>query len=121
MDGRRTRDDGARRGGDLTAALPGAGAHARPRRRPGSGVRASLGARRSRPPHVDDRTQPFYLWSSAMPGTVTPNGSVLRIAVPNKGSLAEPAAEMLSEAGYRRRTDGRELVLADPTNNVEFF
>jgi ATP phosphoribosyltransferase len=56
-----------------------------------------------------------------MPGTFTPNGSVLRIAVPNKGSLAEPAAEMLSEAGYRRRTDGRELVLADPTNNVEFF
>jgi ATP phosphoribosyltransferase len=45
----------------------------------------------------------------------------LRIAVPNKGSLAEPAAEMLSEAGYRRRTDGRELVLADPDNGVELF
>jgi ATP phosphoribosyltransferase len=56
-----------------------------------------------------------------MPGPVKNNGSLLRIAVPNKGSLAEPAAEMLSEAGYRRRTDGRELVLADPDNNVEFF
>ncbi|MBD0292994.1 MAG: ATP phosphoribosyltransferase [Jiangellaceae bacterium] len=45
----------------------------------------------------------------------------LRIAVPNKGLLAEPAAEMLHEAGYRRRSDGRELVLLDPENNVELF
>jgi ATP phosphoribosyltransferase len=46
---------------------------------------------------------------------------VLRIAVPNKGSLSEPAAEMLREAGYRQRRDPRELVLADPDNDVEFF
>jgi ATP phosphoribosyltransferase len=46
---------------------------------------------------------------------------MLRIAVPNKGSLAEPAAAMLKEAGYRQRGDGRELVLADPDNGVEFF
>lgn len=47
---------------------------------------------------------------------------VLRIAVPNKGSLAGPAAEMLREAGYRQRQDGaRDLVLRDPANNVEFF
>jgi ATP phosphoribosyltransferase len=47
---------------------------------------------------------------------------MLRIAVPNKGSLAEPAAAMLREAGYRQRSDdGRELVLADPDNGVEFF
>jgi ATP phosphoribosyltransferase len=46
---------------------------------------------------------------------------MLRIAVPNKGSLAEPAAAMLREAGYRQRVDGRELVLADPANGVEFF
>jgi ATP phosphoribosyltransferase len=46
---------------------------------------------------------------------------MLRIAVPNKGSLAEPAAAMLKEAGYRQRVDGRELVLADPDNGVEFF
>jgi len=46
---------------------------------------------------------------------------VLRIAVPNKGSLSDPAAAMLREAGYRQRRDGRELVLADPDNDAEFF
>jgi ATP phosphoribosyltransferase len=46
---------------------------------------------------------------------------MLRIAVPNKGSLAEPAAAMLHEAGYRQRSDHRELVLQDPENNTEFF
>lgn len=47
---------------------------------------------------------------------------MLRIAVPNKGSLAEPASEMLREAGYRQRSDGgRELVLVDPDNDAEFF
>ena len=46
---------------------------------------------------------------------------MLRIAVPNKGSLSEPASQMLREAGYRQRRDGRELVLADPANDVEFF
>lgn len=46
---------------------------------------------------------------------------MLRIAVPNKGSLAEPASQMLREAGYRQRRDSRELVLADPANDVEFF
>jgi ATP phosphoribosyltransferase len=45
----------------------------------------------------------------------------LRVAVPNKGLLAEPAATMLHEAGYRQRSDGRELVLADADNNAEFF
>ncbi|WP_026877037.1 ATP phosphoribosyltransferase [Jiangella gansuensis] len=48
--------------------------------------------------------------------------TTLRIAVPNKGSLAGPAAEMLREAGYRQRSNGaRDLVLRDPDNNVEFF
>ena len=46
---------------------------------------------------------------------------MLRIAVPNKGSLAEPAAAMLREAGYRQRSDPRELVLQDPDNDTEFF
>jgi ATP phosphoribosyltransferase len=46
---------------------------------------------------------------------------VLRIAVPNKGSLSEPAAAILKEAGYRQRRDSRELVLPDPDNDVEFF
>ncbi|HLU33303.1 MAG TPA: ATP phosphoribosyltransferase [Natronosporangium sp.] len=46
---------------------------------------------------------------------------MLRIAVPNKGTLAAPAAQMLREAGYRQRTDPRELVCPDPDNGVEFF
>jgi ATP phosphoribosyltransferase len=46
---------------------------------------------------------------------------MLRVAVPNKGSLSEQAAQMLREAGYRQRRDGRDLVLVDPDNDVEFF
>jgi ATP phosphoribosyltransferase len=46
---------------------------------------------------------------------------MLRVAVPNKGSLAEPASHMLREAGYRQRTQARELVLHDPENDTEFF
>lgn len=46
---------------------------------------------------------------------------MLRIAVPNKGSLAEPAAEMLREAGYRTRRDSKELVVNDEANGVELF
>jgi ATP phosphoribosyltransferase len=46
---------------------------------------------------------------------------MLRIAVPNKGSLSEPASAMLHEAGYRQRKDRRELVLVDSDNQVEFF
>ena len=46
---------------------------------------------------------------------------MLRIAVPNKGSLSEPATTMLKEAGYRQRRDGRELALVDSQNEVEFF
>ena len=46
---------------------------------------------------------------------------MLRIAVPNKGSLSEPAATMLTEAGYRTRRTGRELVLLDEANEVELF
>ena len=46
---------------------------------------------------------------------------MLRIAVPNKGSLSEPATTMLTEAGYRTRRTGRELVLLDEANEVELF
>lgn len=46
---------------------------------------------------------------------------MLRVAVPNKGTLSEPASEILSEAGYRRRTDTKDLTVIDPTNHVEFF
>jgi ATP phosphoribosyltransferase len=47
--------------------------------------------------------------------------SMLRVAVPNKGTLSEPAAEILAEAGYRRRTDPKDLTVIDPVNHVEFF
>ncbi len=46
---------------------------------------------------------------------------MLRVAVPNKGSLSEAASAMLSEAGYRQRRDSRELVMVDPDNDIEFF
>jgi len=46
---------------------------------------------------------------------------MLRVAVPNKGALSESAAEMLSEAGYRSRTDAKDLTVIDPANKVEFF
>ena len=46
---------------------------------------------------------------------------MLRIAVPNKGSLSEAAAEMLREAGYRGRRDAKELVLTDVDHDIEFF
>jgi ATP phosphoribosyltransferase len=46
---------------------------------------------------------------------------MLRIAVPNKGSLSETAAEMLLEAGYAGRRDPRALSALDPRNDVEFF
>lgn len=46
---------------------------------------------------------------------------MLRVAVPNKGALSGPAAEILAEAGYRRRTDAKDLTVIDPNNNVEFF
>lgn len=45
----------------------------------------------------------------------------MKIAVPNKGSLAESSIQVLKEAGYRQRTDARDLVLVDPENNVEFY
>ena len=46
---------------------------------------------------------------------------MLRIAVPNKGQLSEPAVEMLREAGYRQRKNSRDLVMVDPDNETEFF
>lgn len=46
---------------------------------------------------------------------------MLRIAVPNKGSLAELSIAILKEAGYRQRSDSRDLVLTDSENGVEFY
>ncbi len=46
---------------------------------------------------------------------------MLRIAIPNKGQLSDPAREMLREAGYAAAATSRELVVQDPENDVEFF
>lgn len=47
---------------------------------------------------------------------------MLRVALPNKGSLSDPAVTMLREAGYRTRRDGgRELVIRDADNGIDFF
>jgi ATP phosphoribosyltransferase len=46
---------------------------------------------------------------------------MIRIAVPNKGSLADASIAILKEAGYRQRVDARDLVLLDPENEVEFY
>ncbi len=46
---------------------------------------------------------------------------MLRIAVPNKGSLSEAATGLLGESGYRSRRRGRELVLIDRANDAEIF
>ena len=45
----------------------------------------------------------------------------MKIAVPNKGSLADSSIQILKEAGYRQRTDSRDLVLVDLENGVEFY
>lgn len=46
---------------------------------------------------------------------------MIKVAVPNKGSLAESAALILKEAGYRQRSDSRDLTLYDPENDIEFY
>ena len=46
---------------------------------------------------------------------------MLRIALPNKGSLSQAASDMLRESGYRQRGDSKELTLTDAENGVEFF
>jgi ATP phosphoribosyltransferase len=67
------------------------------------------------PPTLDGPTDPGAL-------AAAPNGGrLLRIALPNKGSLATSASDMLREAGYRQRTDAKELTLLDAANGVEFF
>ncbi|MFW0794755.1 ATP phosphoribosyltransferase [Gordonia sp. CPCC 205515] len=46
---------------------------------------------------------------------------MLRVAVPNKGALSESAAAVLAEAGYRKRSDAKDLTVLDNANDVEFF
>lgn len=46
---------------------------------------------------------------------------MLKVAIPNKGVLAEATLSMLSEAGYATRRDIQELHLFDERNQIEFF
>jgi ATP phosphoribosyltransferase len=59
--------------------------------------------------------------TSSTPGSTGNGNGLLRIAIPNKGSLSTAASEMLREAGYRQRSDSKELTLLDTDNGVEFF
>ena len=52
---------------------------------------------------------------------MTSDRSPLKIALPNKGSLAEATTSMLREAGYKQRADSKDLVLLDEANGVEFY
>lgn len=48
--------------------------------------------------------------------------SLLRVAVPNKGSLSESALGLLADAGYALpRARDREFNCLDPDNGIEFF
>ena len=44
----------------------------------------------------------------------------LKLALPNKGSLSEGAVDLLRKAGYRCARSGRELVIRDGENNIDF-
>ena len=46
---------------------------------------------------------------------------MLKIALPNKGSLSEGAIRLVSEAGYSCKRYGRELKIIDTANDVEFI
>ncbi|GAA1547840.1 ATP phosphoribosyltransferase [Kribbella lupini] len=46
---------------------------------------------------------------------------MLRVAVPNKGSLSESATAILTEAGYKQRRTTKDLALTDTANEVEFY
>ncbi|MDD2404194.1 MAG: ATP phosphoribosyltransferase [Victivallaceae bacterium] len=45
----------------------------------------------------------------------------LKVAVPNKGALSEATVALLKDAGYKCVRSGRELVVADAENRIEFL
>ena len=47
--------------------------------------------------------------------------SLIKLAVPNKGSLSEHALQVLKEAGYKGRGANKALNIVDEPNRVEFF
>jgi len=46
---------------------------------------------------------------------------MLKIAIPNKGALSEKSVALAKEAGYKCKRSGRELVVRDTKNDIEFF
>ena len=46
--------------------------------------------------------------------------NLLKLAIPNKGALSEGAVKLLGEAGYRCFRSGRELIVADNANGIDF-
>jgi ATP phosphoribosyltransferase len=59
--------------------------------------------------------------TASLPDAGSGDRPLLRVAVPNKGSLSQSASDMLREAGYKQRHDGKQLTLVDVVNGVEFF
>ena len=45
---------------------------------------------------------------------------MLQIAIPNKGALSEKSVALLKEAGYKCSRSGRELIVTDEENNIDF-
>lgn len=45
---------------------------------------------------------------------------MLKLAIPNKGALSEDAVRLLGEAGYKCSRSGRELVVSDRVNDIDF-
>lgn len=46
---------------------------------------------------------------------------MIKIAIPNKGSLSETAQSILKEAGYKTRGYSKALAVADTEHDIEFF
>ena len=46
---------------------------------------------------------------------------MLKIAVPNKGSLSEGATTLIQKAGYKCKRSSKELYCADEENGIEFY
>ena len=46
---------------------------------------------------------------------------MLKIAIPNKGSLSEEGVALLKEAGYKCKRRGRELIVQDKENQIDFI
>ncbi|NLZ64347.1 MAG: ATP phosphoribosyltransferase [Lentisphaerae bacterium] len=46
---------------------------------------------------------------------------MLKVALPNKGTLSDESMLLVKEAGYKIRLEGRELLVSDIANDVEFL